>query len=185
MNTIIDEVEELIPEDPFKFVTASGVVLKLKKVSRLLVADASKKIKMPKVPTWINEEKGREEENPNDPDYLQAVQDAKYQQAMLVYTVYLAFGTEVESQPITMSQYFETDWADEIKETLDIDIPDKPKSRYVTWLKYVALDDEEVNVIMTRIMRLSGTLKEEDVQEVMDSFRSNKERNPSEEVPSS
>lgn len=179
---IVDEVEQVVEDNPLEYKTRTGALLRLKKVNKLIVAEASKKIRMPKVPIWMNPDKGREEENPNDPDYLESVQNAKIEQGMLIYSIYLAYGTEVISLPASIDPLDSTDWSDELSMIAGIDIPNVGRSRYVAWMKYKVIDDEEMNILITRIMRVSGAIKEEDVQKVMDSFRGDQIRNTSEGV---
>ena len=155
------------------FTSESGLKLKLKKVSRYIALEIGNKIPVPDVPTWVNEDKGREEENPNDPDYLKAVQKANYDRAMLVTTSTIALGTEITTLPTDMVGPDDDEWL-EVLEALDIQVEVKNKRlRYCAWLKYIGLPNgTEFDELTMKVLRYSGLVSEEDVQKAQDSFRS-------------
>lgn len=75
---------------------STGVTVRLKPVSSSLVEEMKGAVKMPPVPTvWI-EAKEREEENPNDPKYIEDVQAAERQRADAVFDALAVFGVELE-----------------------------------------------------------------------------------------
>ncbi len=53
---------------------SNGVVLRLKSVPAFLAAQFTRKIQRPKPPRQFIERLGREEENPDHPDYLEALE---------------------------------------------------------------------------------------------------------------
>jgi len=74
---------------------STGVVVRLKPVSSLLVEQMKAAIKMPKVPVvWI-EAKEREEENPNDPAYIEEVQEVERKRADAIFDALCTFGVEL------------------------------------------------------------------------------------------
>jgi hypothetical protein len=77
------------------FVLSTGVRGRIVPVGASLVDEVIGRIKNPPVPTFVNEEKGREEENPNDPQYLAAVEDANRERAVAVMDVLVMFGLEL------------------------------------------------------------------------------------------
>lgn len=168
---VVDSVGESF-KDSSRFKSIKGIVFKLKRVNKLAVVDATKKIPLPKVPVTYIPEKNREEENPMHPDYIEAVEDAQFKRGMVSVAVYLSLGTTLDKLPNGVQSPTDTEWAEELTE-LGIDISEKPRSRYVDWIKYYALDDDELNELVKAVMRYSGATLEEDVKEAQDSFRDN------------
>lgn len=74
---------------------STGVSVRLRPVSSSLVEEMKGVIKMPPVPVvWI-EAKEREEENPNDPRYIEAVQDVEMRRADAIFDALSTFGVEL------------------------------------------------------------------------------------------
>lgn len=159
------------------YVTESGLELKLKKVSRFLVLEVGKKIPVPKVPVVFIEEKGRSEENPNDPDYVKALQDSTNERGALVVTSIIAVGSEVAKLPSGMPGPLDDEWI-EVMAGVDIDIPKhNQRLRYSAWLKYIGLPDpKEFDGLVTKILRFSGLTTEADVKDASDAFPGDEER---------
>lgn len=76
-------------------VLSTGVRVLLKPVSSMLIEDMRAAIPIPDVPIWHNEDKGRDEENPNDPKYLQAVQDAQARRGAVTLDALALFGVDL------------------------------------------------------------------------------------------
>lgn len=77
-------------------ILSTGVRVRLNPVSSSLVEDMKNAIKMPPVPmVWI-EAKEREEENPNDPAYIDAVREVESKRASAVLDALVMFGVELE-----------------------------------------------------------------------------------------
>lgn len=168
-SKVIDSIESAF-KDPSIYMSSRGVKLKLSKVSRLLVADVGRKVEIPKPPRVFVDDKGREEENPSDPTYQEALQEANYTRGMTTVAVYLTLGTKLMDLPKDVDGPDGTEWAETLTE-LGIEIPEKGRGRYLSWLKYYALDDTELNEVITAITRLSGVVMETDVKETQDSFQ--------------
>ena len=167
---IINSIDDAF-KDPTIYMTENGIKLRLKKISRLLVVDAARKVVLPKPPRVFIDEKGREEENPSDPQYLEDLQSAEYRRGMITIAAYLTLGTTILELPPDLEGPDSTEWSDTLKD-IEFDVPDKGRARYLAWLKYYALNDTELNNVITAITRLSGLTSEEDVSTVKDSFRS-------------
>jgi hypothetical protein len=74
---------------------STGVVVRLKPVSSSLVEEMRNAIDMPEVPkVWI-EAKEREEENPNDPRYIAAIEETNSKRAEAVFDALCIFGVEL------------------------------------------------------------------------------------------
>lgn len=154
----------------------NGIKFKMKKVSKLLILDASKRILIPKPPKVYIEEKQRTEENPNDPDYVEALAEANYNKAMVVVNAYVALGTKPIEVPEDIEPLASDSWIEAIKE-LGVDEPKSERARYLYWCKYISLGDEGINELVTAVMRFSGVTLETDVKQAADSFRGNETGN--------
>src|SRR3990167_1584507 len=96
-NNLLDQLTLIKTEDTFT--ASNGVVLKLHKVPRMIIAEAGRAMKYPKPPVVFIEDKGREEENPNDPDYIEQVSDINWRRGKLAVDTHLALGTSIISIP--------------------------------------------------------------------------------------
>ncbi len=168
--SVLDDVREVDPS----ICEVGGITFKLKKVSRILLVDATRKIKTPKPPIVMISDKGREEENPTDPDYQAALADSNYLRAMTVINIYVTLGTKPVKLPEGLEPPESNSWIEELVE-LDagFENPKSERSRYLQWIKYVALDDTQINELVTAVMRFSGVTLETDVQKAQESFRNN------------
>lgn len=167
---VLDEVKTVYEEDVFT--SKTGVKVKISRVNRLIVLDAVRRIKDPKVPVVYIESKNRSEDNPSDPDYIAAKQQADLDRGMTTINVYLAFGTKPIYIPDTKEKPGDTGWSKDYEE-VGLDIPEKGRGRYTAWLKYYALLEDEVNELSLMAMRYSGATLEEDVNKSVTNFQSN------------
>lgn len=139
--------------------------------------------RIPKPPVVYIEDKEREEENPNDPDYLEAVQEFNMERGMLSLAVYVSMGTEVQTLPAGMESAESDDWANELRR-FGLDIADKGRERYFQWVKYYAVSDaDELNNLLITVMGVTGEVFEEAVKEAEESFRRQPEGDTAERVP--
>lgn len=155
--------------------TSTGVTLKLKRVSPMIVYDATNAMKAPRPPLVLIEGKSEPEENILDPDFHAAMEAFEREKGTLASTVYLTLGTKVDftDYPSDMPKPTDTDWSEQLEELTDVlNIPEKGIKRYFAWLMYVALTSPlETAEVIQRIMRLSGVVEEADVVNAMESFR--------------
>ncbi len=171
MEEVLDKIQ-VQEDDPSIFTANNGVVIKLKRVNRMIVLDAVRQIQDPKPPVQFIEDKGRTEENPNDPDYIAAKQQSDFDRGMLTINVYLTFGTQVVSIPDGMYMPETHDWSEDL-ESLGMKIAPKGRARYASWLKYYALNEDEVNELSLRAMRFAGVTLEVDTAAAVDTFQGN------------
>lgn len=168
----IDERAETLEIDPNVWTSSSGVKFKLKRISMFLIKDITDQIPEPKTPTWFNEDKGRTEENPNDPDYKAAVDKITYKKSMTALEAICMLGTDIISLPPDMESPESDGWVEGLKE-LGIEVPDRKRPRYLHWVKYTGvLSESEMAELCAQVVRLSGGTVEADVQQATeDSFR--------------
>jgi len=74
---------------------SSGVRVRVNPVSGWLIEDVTAGIKNPPVPVWHNPDNERDEENPNDPGYLQAISDVRQKRIEAVLDTVVLFGMEL------------------------------------------------------------------------------------------
>lgn len=163
---------------PSTLTLKSGVVLNLKPVPPLLLRRAMTGIDPPKVPMVFDADRGREIENPNDPDYLHALEAVATAQENAVLGVLILRGTAPSSIPDGFPKPEDESWQEELAVLADfnpalgsIPLATAPQ-RYLAWIQYVVLTDiEDLVLIGASVARLSG-VRELDVGTAMHSFRS-------------
>lgn len=167
---------EKTDQDPV-YKLESGVKLRFHKFSPLLLNQIAQTIgeNEPKPPMVFDENKEREEENPNDPDYVAAKTRWAAATSVRLLRALVSAGTNLESKPDDMmaadSDDFET-----FMELVEIPISGSAQGRYTQWVMYVALTSpEDMNNLNIELMRLAGA-REEDVAEAQALFRSIEER---------
>lgn len=151
-------------------VLSTGVRVRLRAVNAATISEVTSRIKDPEVPRWYNEKEKREEENPNHPAYLSAIDRANQERANAMFDALALFGVELEDDAV-----LETDgWMNELRllerlGRLDLskfDLSD-PLDRRFLYVKHVAMGTED----WAKLMRLAG-ISSEAVAEARRSFRS-------------
>lgn len=154
---------------------SSGVILNLTSVPKTFIYEATRAFKRPKIPTYLNEEKGREEENPGDPDYLEALEMYAADVANAATDVALLRGTSIQEIPDDVMEPDSEEWIQEM-EVLGLPMRDNPRARYMTWIKAIAAPlDKDINGLLEEVGRLTG-VSESDVADAVDRFRRNTAR---------
>lgn len=157
----------------------SGLVLKLKPVSSVLIRARAKTVPYPKPPMYYNPTTERDEENWGSPEFVDALTKWDVEQAELTMGTLFLYGTHVLHLPEDIPDYQDHSWSDSLEdkevwgEHAMTGIPPKGDARYIRWLEFIALRDEEAMEIGAQIRILGGAVPEEAVQEAMDSFRGN------------
>lgn len=149
----------------------NGVILKIIPVPPLAMREVSIQVKPPVVPVVFIQDKGREEANPNDPDYIAAVIEHNMKQIEMLTNILLALGTKPIEIPEGVFKPEDEGWLEQL-EFLGIKIDTKNRlQRYLSWLRYYALaSGNDISNVVRTIMQFSGTTEEE-VAAVVHSFR--------------
>lgn len=169
----LDAVEQATLMITNEFHTKKGVILRTRKVKTTIIQHAWRALQEPKAPMIFIAELGRYEENPNDPGYVEALSNYHLAKGSATVNVYLMMGCDPKFIPEDVFGINDDGWTLELQE-LDMNIPgtDKPGARKVAWLQYYVLEDiQETAELQKQIMRQSGLVLAEDVQEVENSFR--------------
>jgi len=176
-------------EDRTYYKAQNGVELRLKQVPDQFVFDAQARLKPPKVPSVYISEKDRVEENPNHPDYKNALDEYRTKQNQVVFNTYFVLGITVISLPDDVPPLESSDWVDTLQGSLygldgvQVDIPDNGPGRKLAWVKYVLLPTmEEQGIIIPKIAALSGGTVAAEVELAVDSFRGDESGSTTERV---
>ena len=158
---------------------ANGIVFSLSTVPPLLIRDAALRLPRPEIPMVYIETKSREEENPGDPDYLQAIIDWRAERDEAGLNVALIMGTEPQHIPDGMFGPDDDGWISEIEATyaaIEMDPPAigrtvESPARYLSWCRLYALSTEYDILRITLILTSAIAVSEEDVRRMVDDFR--------------
>lgn len=152
-------------------VLSNGIRIRIKAVPPQAIRDAIAAIPVPEVPTTFVESKGREEENPNDPDYQKAVAATEEAQALASQRVAMVLGTELIDVPEGMQRPEDDGWIEDA-EWLQLEVPrDDRRARYCAWLRYYAIQTHEDLAKTQSAPLLLASLSEEEVDQAVDTFR--------------
>jgi hypothetical protein len=117
----------------------------------------------PKPPTVIIEATGTEEENRDDPDYLEALQRHNVKRAALISDILLLKGTSLVKVPKEI-QDVQSNWDEELI-ALGKDIPRSGPKRYLIWLKTVAISDNaDMEKVLAAVSRKVGVSEDKVAQ---------------------
>lgn len=150
---------------------STGVILNLRPVPKQFIYEATRSFERPRVPVVLNKDKGREEENPADPDYQEAVQRYIIDTANAATDVAMLRGTEIAHRPKDVPGPDDEIWIQEM-EVLRLPMRNNPRARYLAWLKAIAAPlDHDIRTLLEEIGRLTG-VSEADVADAVEHFRS-------------
>lgn len=167
MSAVTDHVKRKAASPEWQELT-TGIVGRIVPVGASLIDDVVASIADPKPPMFFNEDKGREEENPVDPDYLEALEAAQRQRAVAALETLLLFGLELEQLPP------DEQWLPKLRYmakrghiSLDNYDLDDPLEKELLYKKYVAVGTQD----LIEIGQHAG-LNSRDVEEAARSFKS-------------
>ncbi len=155
---------------------STGVLARIVPVSAALLDEAQSSVPIPKVPTWYNKDKERDEENPNHPDYLAAIDTAERKRNMASIDVMIMFGVVLVDQngdevgaPKDNSWLSKLIFMDKrgVISLGDVDFDDELEREFI-YKKYVAVGVPDIFMITRRV-----GIDEEEVQKALNSFRDN------------
>lgn len=184
MKQAVDSLQAL-PSDPSIFVASNGLRLKLRRVSQMVMLDSARRLTPPRPPKVFLEEKGRDEENPNDPEYIRALRNYSIDTGMLGMATYFVLGTTIiEPLPTDLTPVQSDEWV-ELLLAVDptIDIPATGPRRYLMWLKMYALSDSDNTALLTQCVRFSGGTLEVDVHAAQALFPNIAPRDTADGIP--
>jgi len=150
---------------------STGVTLRVKSVSNILFMEFQKKHPQPKIPMWHNEENGRDEPNPNNPDYLEAMQLWQSSTGLGMIDLMIIMGTSLESVAGEAPKFECDDWIDDLAFAGIMVDGSNRRARWLAYVKYIAApEDADMQKLMNGVSGQSG-VAEADVQTAAIQFR--------------
>lgn len=146
---------------------STGVRARIVPISQSVMQDAVGQVKEPPVPTWYNEAKEREEENPAHPDYQKAMEEYARKQNRVAFDVLAMFGIELEDGLPKDDKWLRKLELMALRGAMDLgefDLEDEVHREFL-YKRYVAMGNEDIVLIG----RMSG-INPEDVARAADSF---------------
>lgn len=136
IDGVMEEAEGRLEDE---ITLSSGVVVKAKRVPDNLLLAWHRQHPAPKPPIVTIEQEGRRprrEENPSDPDYIQATENYQIEVAAGMTDLIHLTGMEVVSLPEGMKGFEEDDeWEGEL-EAIGLTVPPGKASRRLLWIRY-------------------------------------------------
>jgi len=162
-----------------KITLSTGVVFKIVGVPLFAFDKIREKMRLerPQVPVVHIEEKDRDEPNPNDPDYIAALDTFERKHSEKIIDMMITLGTEFDSVPEGFPKVSDDSWVLKLK-LLDIDVPESEDvhGRYLAWIKLCAMKTmEDYESLLIACSRGAG-VTEKDVADASATFRSAKKR---------
>lgn len=155
---------------------SNGIVLRCRPIPPFVLRQAGSRIEEPEVPIFHNEAKGRDEENPEDPEYKKACEEYKLRVGDAGMNVMLAVGTSIEHIPDGVAKPEDDDWIETLT-SVGIEIAHaSPQERYLSWLMFYAIATTDDIRRVSAAVGETASVKEEDVALAADSFQSGEER---------
>lgn len=143
-----------------EYTLSSGVIVRLKPVPPLAMREAAIQAVPPRPPMVHIEDRDQDIENPNDPDYLKALEEYQTKQLYLVSDVMMMLGVDIIHVPEDVFPVESEEWS-EMLAAVGIAIPEQAVSnkyaRRLTWMRlYAARSETDIATILARIIALSG-----------------------------
>lgn len=163
-------------ELPKEIELSNGIVLSVKPMPPMLLNSVANSIPEPEVPKVYLEDKGRDEPNPNHPDYLRAVAERNAKVSLATINCILYACTTLKYVPDGMWKVEDDDWLP-LAEMANIPFVTTDKvQRYLAWLRVYAIATvDDLSRVQTVPLMLAG-ITEEEVDEALSSFRSGEGR---------
>lgn len=172
----------LAKESMGEAITSNGIKFKIKPVPMLLIRQAAANLPEPQAPRTYIEELGREEENPEDPDYLAACEEYNEQTFEVTTNMFLAVGTSILEVPEGVDKPDDDGWIQVLEAVgIPVDVGTTAK-RYLTWLQCYALAEQSDLLLLIGAVAARSGVQEGAVQAAAKSFRGGKRRGASRKV---
>ena len=145
-----------------EFISSTGVKIKIMAVAPGLIQKVLGQIKDPVIPMWMNPDKEREEPNPHDPNYQQALQEVTEKRAEASMNTMIMFGVQLVD-PLPENKL----WLKQLKYVGVTDIDeDDPFELEFAYKKYIATGSADFQ----KISRLAGVTQEA-IEQQLKNFR--------------
>lgn len=154
-------------DQPEVVTLSTGIRARIVPVAASLVEDVMNAVPEPEVPTFMNEQKGREEPNPHDPSYQRAMRQYERERNDAAMSALVLFGLELEDGVPDDDTWLKKLQFIERRTQLDLsgfDLNDELDQEFV-YKRYIACGTMD----LITIGRKAG-LSQEDVQEAVNTF---------------
>ena len=178
------QADKTVEEIPTEITLENGAVLAIRKPAAMLLSNVMLQLQktdpVPEPPMVFIEDKGREEENPNDPKYKAAMMTWNANSVVRMFNALSVASLSIKDLNDTYDP--EGDEFADFLEAVMIDRAPGKAGRFIQWLNSYALVKAEARQLTTWMMRLAG-VGEEDVAEATKFLESDTER-PADSVAS-
>ena len=163
------EPEKTAEEIPIEFTLENGATLKISKPSAMLLAsvmtDVEKENPIPVAPKVYMEDKQREEDNPNDPEFKAKMAVWNANAVVRMFKALCASSLSIKE----LGDAFDPDGEDfaDYLDALELEVEKGKTTRFLQWLNTYALVQSESKQLNTWMMTLAG-VTEGDVAEATD-----------------
>lgn len=169
-----DRDKETVDERPKRervITLSTGVKLRCKAIPHWLISDLLDEYNdsRPKIPQYFDERRKVWLDNPDSDEYAKQITDWNIKTGIALSNSMIIEGSKIESLPKNITGPDDSDWLERMASQKK-DLSNKYMV-YLMWVKYVAgPKNEDTRIILQAVGRLSG-VREEDVDEAVDSFR--------------
>lgn len=157
-------------EDPNLTTLSSGVILRHKRVPPMVLAKLDEKYADPDAPHVWDSEKERSIPNPNDPEYIKALDKNRMQRGTAMIDVLIGLGTEIVHIPEGMQTPDDEEWVENLS-FVSIEVPKLKIGKYLAWVKYYAAEDARDIQLLAKKGSAALGVSEEDVARSIENFQ--------------
>lgn len=182
VQATVDKHKSEQPTDIWASKLRPGLEFRVRRFSRLALIDAINNIPIPEPPKVFIEDKEVEEDNPNDPVFQREVHEYNQKISILAINVRIAMGTSVHKLPDDLDPPDGTEWPDTL-EFIGLQVPTGKAARYAAWVRWYALDNDELVNLQNTVERFNGGTLEADVAIATEEFKSPEERDTDNGAP--
>jgi len=137
---------------------STGVVIRCKAVSGLILSRIYEQRPIPEVPTRINPDTERAEPNPDDPEYLSDLDERNMALLGQINKAFVILGTEVASLPKGMEGPDGDEWVKTL-ESIGLSVSDDRRSRYREWFLTTACADAADGASVIRTVGILSNIR--------------------------
>lgn len=164
-----ESVTKSVPRD--EVTLSSGVVLKVRPVPPLLLNRVQMRFPKVPVPVVYNPDKERDEPNPNDPEYTEAIERNEFSKTEALLDIMIGRGTEPISIPAGMPKPQDDEWLEELEFYLQEEQDKRERPRYLAWVKFVAIQNTDDMQKLSGAVQVMMGVSEQAVADHLNSFR--------------
>lgn len=182
LHAAMDRVRE--DGNAIQFTLKNGIVLRCRAVPPIYMRTLAERFTPPPVPK-VRIERGDDsyyEENPDDPDWQQALKDNGARATKAITQLVLGMGTEVVSVPDGYVMPDNDAWVENVRRAdkftgveTPLDLDDKDL-RYICWLQFYALDNNTDLQLAGLLPQFLAGPSEVEIAQAVDAFRDHSQR---------